>query len=54
MTVTDVADELERRATGCLAGAAIGDALGGPTEGHTPEAIQEVAKLRQLSGRSGL
>jgi ADP-ribosylglycohydrolase len=41
MTVTDAADELERRATGCLAGAAIGDALGGPTEGHTPEAIQE-------------
>ena len=34
-------DELERRAIGCLAGAAIGDALGGPTEGYTPEAIQE-------------
>ena len=41
MTVADVPDELGRRATGCLAGAAIGDALGGPTEGHTPEAIQE-------------
>ncbi|HEY1621056.1 MAG TPA: ADP-ribosylglycohydrolase family protein [Streptosporangiaceae bacterium] len=34
-------DELERRAIGCLAGAAVGDALGGPTEGYTPEAIQQ-------------
>ena len=39
--MTDAPDELERRAAGCLAGAAIGDALGGPTEGHTPQAIQE-------------
>jgi ADP-ribosylglycohydrolase len=39
--MTDAPDELERRATGCLAGAAVGDALGGPTEGYPPEAIQE-------------
>ena len=39
--MNDVPDELERRAAGCLAGAAVGDALGGPTEGHTPRAIQE-------------
>lgn len=39
--MTDAPDELERRAVGCLAGAAVGDALGGPTEGHTPQAIQE-------------
>lgn len=39
--MTDVPDELERRAVGCLAGAAVGDALGGPTEGHTPQAIQQ-------------
>jgi len=39
--MTDGPDELELRATGCLAGAAVGDALGGPTEGHTPEAIQQ-------------
>jgi ADP-ribosylglycohydrolase len=32
---------LERRATGCLAGAAVGDALGGATEGWTPEQIWE-------------
>ncbi|MEU2791882.1 ADP-ribosylglycohydrolase family protein [Streptomyces sp. NPDC007100] len=30
---------LEDRATGCLAGAAVGDALGGPVEGCTPEQI---------------
>jgi ADP-ribosylglycohydrolase len=39
--MTDAPDELERRASGCLAGAAVGDALGGPTEGYTPEAIRE-------------
>jgi ADP-ribosylglycohydrolase len=33
-------DELERRAVGCLVGSAVGDALGGPTEGHSPEAIR--------------
>lgn len=32
---------LEDKATGALAGAAIGDALGGAAEGNTPEAIQE-------------
>src|SRR5436305_427936 len=32
---------LERRATGCLAGAAVGDALGGATEGWSPEQIRE-------------
>ena len=32
---------LERRATGCLAGAAVGDALGGATEGWAPEQIRE-------------
>ncbi|MGW4791945.1 ADP-ribosylglycohydrolase family protein [Nonomuraea sp. NPDC004297] len=30
---------LEDRATGCVAGAAVGDALGGATEGWTPEQI---------------
>jgi ADP-ribosylglycohydrolase len=38
--VTDAPDELEQRAVGCLAGAAVGDALGGATEGYTPEAIR--------------
>lgn len=33
--------ELERRAVGCVAGAAVGDALGGATEGWTPERIRE-------------
>ena len=33
--------ELESRAVGCLAGAAIGDALGGATEGYSPEAIRQ-------------
>jgi ADP-ribosylglycohydrolase len=32
--------ELERRSVGCLAGAAVGDALGGPTEGHSPEDVR--------------
>ncbi|MFF0768804.1 ADP-ribosylglycohydrolase family protein [Nonomuraea wenchangensis] len=32
---------LEDRATGCVAGAAVGDALGGATEGWTPEQIVE-------------
>ncbi|MGI5487173.1 ADP-ribosylglycohydrolase family protein [Microtetraspora malaysiensis] len=31
---------LEDRAVGCVAGAAVGDALGGATEGWTPEQIQ--------------
>jgi ADP-ribosylglycohydrolase len=32
---------LEDRVTGCLTGAAVGDALGGPVEGWTPEQITE-------------
>jgi len=32
---------LEDRVTGCLVGAAVGDALGGPVEGWTPEQIAE-------------
>ncbi|MFI8099929.1 ADP-ribosylglycohydrolase family protein [Streptomyces sp. NPDC086023] len=32
---------LEDRAAGCLVGAAVGDALGGPVEGWTPEQISE-------------
>ena len=32
-------DLLERRAVGCLAGAAVGDALGGATEGWEPDEI---------------
>jgi len=32
---------LEDRITGCLVGAAVGDALGGPVEGWTPEQIVE-------------
>lgn len=32
---------LEDRIAGCLAGAAVGDALGGPVEGWTPEQIAE-------------
>lgn len=32
---------LEQRAVGCLAGAAVGDALGGATEGRSPEQIRE-------------
>ncbi|WP_419994117.1 ADP-ribosylglycohydrolase family protein [Streptomyces boninensis] len=39
-TVTG-APTLTDRATGCLVGAAVGDALGGPVEGWTPEAIAE-------------
>ncbi|MGG7509276.1 ADP-ribosylglycohydrolase family protein [Plantibacter sp. YIM 135249] len=34
-------DLLADKATGALAGAAVGDALGGAAEGNTPEAIQE-------------
>ncbi|KRC47264.1 hypothetical protein ASE16_18255 [Leifsonia sp. Root227] len=34
-------DALVMKATGALAGAAVGDALGGAAEGNTPEAIQE-------------
>ncbi|MCD0445041.1 ADP-ribosylglycohydrolase family protein [Glycomyces sp. A-F 0318] len=34
-------DALEAKATGALAGAAVGDALGGAAEGNTPEAIQQ-------------
>ena len=34
-------DALVSKATGALAGAAVGDALGGAAEGNTPEAIQE-------------
>lgn len=33
--------ELEDRAKGCLTGAAVGDAIGGATEGFSPAAIQE-------------
>jgi ADP-ribosylglycohydrolase len=36
-----VMDALVEKATGALAGAAVGDALGGAAEGNTPEAIQE-------------
>lgn len=32
---------LQDKALGCIYGGAIGDALGGPTEGRTPEQIQE-------------
>ena len=32
---------LERAAIGALAGAAVGDALGGSTEGRSPEQIRE-------------
>ncbi|MGW1022515.1 ADP-ribosylglycohydrolase family protein [Streptomyces sp. NPDC002577] len=42
--VTDVvADDvsLEERISGCLVGAAVGDALGGPVEGYSPEQIVE-------------
>jgi ADP-ribosylglycohydrolase len=34
-------DRLLDKAAGALSGAAVGDALGGPTEGYTPAAIQE-------------
>ena len=34
-------DLLEDKATGALAGAAVGDALGGAAEGNTPEVIQQ-------------
>ncbi|GAB3651616.1 ADP-ribosylglycohydrolase family protein [Glycomyces tarimensis] len=34
-------DTLVTRSTGALAGAAVGDALGGAAEGNTPEAIQQ-------------
>ena len=34
-------DVLEDKAVGCLVGAGVGDALGGATEGWTPEQIQE-------------
>jgi ADP-ribosylglycohydrolase len=34
-------DLLDTKATGALAGAAVGDALGGAAEGNTPEAIQQ-------------
>lgn len=40
MEVT-AAPELEDRVAGCLVGAAVGDALGGPVEGWTPEQIAE-------------
>ena len=33
--------ELRDRARGCLAGGAVGDALGGPTEGWTPDQIAQ-------------
>ncbi|MCP3805001.1 ADP-ribosylglycohydrolase family protein [Allokutzneria sp. A3M-2-11 16] len=36
-----VAKSLEDRAKGCLVGAAVGDALGGPAEGWTPEDLVE-------------
>ena len=34
-------NSLQDRATGCLAGAAVGDALGGATEGWSPEQIRQ-------------
>lgn len=38
-SVVPVTPSLEDRATGALVGAAVGDALGGPVEGRTPEEI---------------
>jgi ADP-ribosylglycohydrolase len=33
-------DELDHRSVGCLAGAAVGDALGGPTEGYSADEVR--------------
>ncbi|MFD5397356.1 ADP-ribosylglycohydrolase family protein [Streptomyces sp. NPDC127097] len=44
--VAPVPPSLEDRATGALVGAAVGDALGGPVEGRTPEEI-----VRRHGGR---
>ncbi|GAA2288106.1 ADP-ribosylglycohydrolase family protein [Streptomyces kunmingensis] len=41
MSSTLTHPSLEDRTTGALVGAAVGDALGGPVEGWTPEAIEE-------------
>ncbi|MEU6248849.1 ADP-ribosylglycohydrolase family protein [Glycomyces sp. NPDC047010] len=41
MTLPPNTDVLVDKATGALAGAAVGDALGGAAEGNTPEAIQQ-------------
>ncbi|PNV35062.1 hypothetical protein C1708_24425 [Streptomyces sp. DH-12] len=38
---TESAASLEERITGALVGAAVGDALGGPVEGYSPEQIAE-------------
>ena len=37
--ISDMNDEFTSRARGCLMGLAVGDALGGPTEGKSPQAI---------------
>ena len=36
-----MAQTLEDGVSGCLCGIAVGDALGGSTEGYSPEAIRE-------------
>ncbi|MBA0051013.1 ADP-ribosylglycohydrolase family protein [Streptomyces sp. AJS327] len=41
MTTVTATPSLTDRAAGCLVGAAVGDALGGPVEGWSPEAIAE-------------
>ncbi|WP_406001457.1 ADP-ribosylglycohydrolase family protein [Streptomyces sp. NBC_00829] len=41
MTTTLATLTLDDRITGCLIGAAVGDALGGPVEGYSPEQIVE-------------
>ncbi|MFI7388784.1 ADP-ribosylglycohydrolase family protein [Streptomyces sp. NPDC049813] len=41
MSSTPTPPSLEDRTTGALVGAAVGDALGGPVEGWTPQAIAE-------------
>ncbi|MEU9334742.1 ADP-ribosylglycohydrolase family protein [Streptomyces sp. NPDC048290] len=40
-TLSQQAPSLEERITGALVGAAVGDALGGPVEGYTPEQITD-------------
>ena len=38
--MTDSLDRLQKKVQGCLYGGAIGDAMGGPAEWHTPEEIR--------------
>ncbi len=43
--------QLLRRASGCLAGVAVGDALGGPLEGYSTEQIAtQFVQLREMTG----